>query len=313
MQDEGLVEILIIFGLIVLINVVLIAALIYGYRRNRRLSDLVASLETAWRRAGRTIRFAPVRVEYFTNEPRRNQTYAGAKYGALGVVDAELVFQVPGGVPYCIPLASARWIGAVKVSVQRGKTYQYLPALIVHYQDTAQRQVPQWRRAVFLPKAADLPLLGDVLSEVTGLPFHDRGREREDYGPARAARLVQDVHGLWHGVRDDGMMLDPRARDPHDLDLNRSPFLYLAPDRLIVNWRTEIPLAAVRGVSVYPQGALASINPFSQDLLRVEYSGDDGTAHVAGFLLRNGPAWGRAIAGAHGSLDVAIHTGRKQK
>jgi hypothetical protein len=96
---------------------------------------------------------------------------------------------------------------------------------------------------------------------------------------------LQDIYGEWHA--------------------DRTGDLYLAPDRLLFDWRTVISLAALQQLDVYQVG---QGNP----LLCVTYAGSDGAPQVEGFQVQAAARWAEALVQR---LDVPlqIHRGRKRK
>ncbi|HEX3051162.1 MAG TPA: hypothetical protein VHP83_10945 [Aggregatilineaceae bacterium] len=72
-----------------------------------------------------------------------------------------------------------------------------------------------------------------------------------------------------------------------------------------------IHLAQIRRLEVYAEGTRRSINPFAQDLLRIEYEADDKHV-VTGFLLRHADEWGAELAKRTG-VPFDKQEGRKKK
>jgi hypothetical protein len=138
-----------------------------------------------------------------------------------------------------------------------------------------------WRVAALA--SDEVRALGEALAAATGLPLHDTGDQRDDFGPAPAVRMVEDVYGAW--TRE-------RARP-----------LYLAPDRLLFGWRDAILLSTIRRLDVDEAGGGA--------LLRVEHEASGGVESI-GFMLDDAPAWAEAIAHR---IDVPLQVtiGRKKK
>jgi hypothetical protein len=289
---------------LVFIIAVLLVAIGYLAWEARRKKVHLAAVRADWTTHQRTVHFGPVIAEYYGSEPC--QTYrTGPISGALGLVDQHLVFVGRTGGEEWIPFDQIRWIGARSVMVPYGDGYARADALIVHYEERGiwyvGAWVSEWRQA-----------LGKALGEETGLPVHSYGSEREDYGPARAACLIQDVYGRWHPFSDGARLPDADGISAERLDADQGE-LYLAPDRLLFNRRHSIHLAQVRRADVFEPGVpLAELNPFHEDLLRIEYESPEQQHAVIGFLVRGGGGWASAIR-TRTSVPYEHHRGRKKK
>jgi hypothetical protein len=77
---------------------------------------------------------------------------------------------------------------------------------------------------------------------------------------------------------------------------------------------TSLFLAQIREVGAFSRGSvLNSLNPFAEELLRVEYHPTpDGKPEVIGFLVRNADDWAAAIQD-RGPARIVVHAGRKKK
>lgn len=238
----------------------------------------VNRVRTAWVHAGAWVRYGPAPAVCFGLRPRR--TYGRGVTGAVGVVGDALVFAgQPGSVcDVRIPLEEMRRLGLVTVRLWLGRRTR---ALAVHYDSP-----DGWRVATFGGPA--LGELTEALAEMRSLPVYDAGERRDDFGPDRALRLLQDVYGQWSADREGD--------------------LYLAPDRLLFDWRMVMPLTALERLDVYRlpgswRGAL---------VLRVTGAAPDGTAQVEGFQVRQAERWAAALA-QRAAVPVQIHAGRKRK
>lgn len=234
----------------------------------------VVATRTAWVRAGRRVMFGPVGVLSYGTWPRRR--YGRAVFGAAGLVDGAFTFRGQRArFNFDTPLDAVRHLSLIALTL-RPSLRPPQPGLAVHYASP-----DGWRVAALAGDA--IGGLAEALAAATGLPLHDAGERRDDFGPQPAMRLHEDNFGDW-------------ARD-------RSGPLYLAPDRLLFAWRDAIPLRAIRRLAVYDaDGGL---------LLRVEYETPDGLATV-GFLLDDAPAWAEAIA-QRSDVPVQLFIGRKKK
>lgn len=249
----------------------------------------VIRVRTEWVRAGLIVRFGPVGAVCFGTVPRR--TYAPGVFGALGIAHGRLVFDGhdSAAANMRVPLDAIRRLGLTTISVLVGRVPVSRRALAIHFDSP-----DGWRVATV---AADAPqAIAQALGDECGLPIHDSGAARDDYGPARSMRLFQDIYGEWSPDREAD--------------------LYLAPDRLLFNWRDPIPLTAIRRLDVYSRGGLDELRPWREDLLRIEYGtpddAPDGGYDTVGFGLRGASDWADAIV-QRTDVPLTVHAGRKKK
>jgi hypothetical protein len=261
-----------------------------------------------WARQKRMIHFSPVPATYYVGFGLQ---WPRSYFGALGLVDKNLVFiglrrYEEEWVPEeRIPFDQIRWIGTHYITGQKGRSAVNQDALIVHYERGG-----FWHMAAWV--ADQQQHLARTLSAETGLPVLRYFGEREDYGPAHAARLIEDVYGRWHPFCDGTYPSDPDGKSAERLDADPGE-LYLAPDRLLFNRRDPIHLAQVRRVDLFePGGVLAELNPFHEDLLRIEYESLEQQHKVIGLLVRGGQGWASAIHTLT-SVPYEHHRGRKKK
>ncbi|HVO70259.1 MAG TPA: hypothetical protein VMT24_09445 [Aggregatilineaceae bacterium] len=249
------------------------------YRAQRRY---VASVQTEWVRAGQIVHYGPVAASCLGQRP--SAVYSRDVFGALGITDGRLVFSGRRSSRFdaSIPLASIHRIGLTTLPVQAGTLSTRKRALAVHYDSP-----DGWRVGVFVTK--EPPEIAQALANESGLPVHDSGGERDDCGPAHATRMLEDVYGDWTPDRDG--------------------VLYLAPDRLLFNWRDPILLDDIRRLDVVTK---RSVNPLAPDLLRVEHETADGEPHVTGFVVRRARRWAEAIL-RRTDVPLDVHLGRKAK
>lgn len=238
-----------------------------GRLRRRALARFVQHTQTEWARAGRVIHEGPVGAICAASLPG---SPGGGAEGALGVVDGGLLFagRRDTACDVYLPLDAVRWVALRRAARGRGGARR----LAVHAERTA-----QWRVVVFaLDEAVSF---GEALAARAGQPLLDASAGREDFGPAQALRLSEDVYGDWHAGREAA--------------------LYLAPDRLLFGWRDAIPLDAIEQVGVLRRATGRGT------LLRVAYRVDDERYEVAGFEVPRAAAWAEAItARAGGTLTV---------
>jgi len=197
--------------------------------------------------------------------------------GAAGIVGDALLFsgQRTHAWDVRLPLVAVRRVSLVTVRLHLGRRAR---ALTVH-SDTPDG----WRVTTLIgPALADL---GAALAEACGLPVHDVGDARDDFGPDRALRLLQNIYGEWHA--------------------DRTADLYLAPDRLLFDWRMVAPLTGLQRLDVYQRGR-------GKTLLRVTYAGPDGASQVEGFEVRGAGRWAEALV-RQMDVPLEVHRGRKRK
>lgn len=241
----------------------------------RAAARYARDMRTAWARAGRTIHWGPVRAICVASLPG----WPGGKVdGVLGLVDGGLVFagRHAADCDGYVPFDAVRWIALRRARRWRGGARQ----IAVHAERSG-----RWQVAVFALEG--VVSLAEALASRTGCPVYDAGAGREDFGPARALRMYEDVYGEWHADREDQ--------------------LYLAPDRLLFGWRDAIPLENVEEISVL---ARAPREQGRGAVLRVAARIDDETFDVAGFGVARAEAWADAMVRRAGG---ALTVGRMKK
>jgi hypothetical protein len=262
---------------IIILAILVLAGLLAGDTYLQR--GHVARVAADWTRAGRAIQVAPVGVICHGDRPASERSKR--VFGALGAVDGALVFLGHRSHIYdfTVPLAALRWIGLRTQVRHSGHRVLTSRELVIHVD-----QPGGWRVYTFTDGK---PLLyAPRFAEAAGLPLHDIGTGYEDFGPAPAAYLVQDELGHWQQRSDDAP--EPEFLPP-DWDGAHNA-LYLAPDRLLFEWRNPIRLDQIQQVDALTGEA----SPFDEDLLTVGYTAD-GARHVAGFLVREADAWAAVI------------------
>jgi hypothetical protein len=269
--------------LLLVVGTLGISGLAGGWWWTRRaLTQHVIRIQTAWVRAGQIVHYGPVGGVCLGNRPRR--AYGSGVFGGLGITDGRLVFDGyrSNTENISVPYAHVRHIGLTAVAVRRASRR----ALTVHYESP-----DGWRVATFL---TDSPVeLAQALADECDLPVYDSGEAREDFGPAQAVRMFEDVYGEWHDDREDD--------------------LYLAPDRLLFGWRDAILLADIRRLDVYAQGGRwRDVNPLARDLLRIEHGPAEDDVEVVGFGVRGADQWADAIR-QRATAPLAVYVGRKRK
>jgi hypothetical protein len=245
----------------------------------------VNQVRTAWVRAGQIVHHGPVGATCLGSRPK--SIYGGGVFGALGLTDGRLVFDGHRNntCNLSLPLEQIQYIGLTTVPIIVGRAVARKRVLTIHHESA-----DGWRVAVLLMQT---PVeFANALAALCDCTIHDTGRQREDHGPASATRMIQTIYGEW--------------------DADRDGELYLAPDRVLFNWRDAIPLDRIHRLDVLEQ---PSANPLAADLLRVEYTTPDDADYetdVTGFLVRRADKWADAIA-ARAPHSVPVQTGRKKK
>lgn len=214
-------------------------------------------------------------------------------FGALGLVDEQITFSGHRAdtFDFTLPVTAIRWIGLrtiVKLSWTRRIEW---PELVIHA-DTSDG----WRVYTFTEGA--VTPLAERIATTAGLTVHVMGEVFEDFGPTRAIYLIQDHDGQWQRVTPPAVNLTDPAPEAN-LHTHQ---LYLAPDRLLYDWRHAIPLAQIQRVDVYARRDLSADNPFDDPLLRIEYE-RDGAAQIAGFLVEHAGDWAGIL---EHRLDVPV-------
>jgi hypothetical protein len=231
----------------------------------------VARLRAEW--ANRAVAVPPVGTISYGDYPPRYHTRR--VYGALALVDDHLTFTGHRDPLHdcSVPVASLRWIGLRARYKNTWNRRIATPELRIHAETPA-----GWRVYTFAEGA--LRRFGEQAAEYTGLTLVNLDEKLEDFGPDPAAPPPD-----WDGLRH---------------------MLYLAPDRLLYDWRHAIPLDTIRRVDMH---AVGKLNPFAENLLKIEHSVDDDL-RVTGFLLANAGDWAGIIE-QRISAPVIYHAGRQ--
>ncbi|MBI5958078.1 MAG: hypothetical protein HY866_05050 [Chloroflexi bacterium] len=247
----------------------------------RRHQLFINRSRSDWVHDGQIIHFGPVGVTILGQRPR--SMYGQGTWGALGISGDQLVFHSPNGRgDFHLPLAAVRQIHLQMVQVWIGKTAARYRALVVHYESSG-----EWWVATLTSSA--LEETAQALAKSCGLPVSSAGAVRDDFGPAKATRMDQDVYGEWR-------------RD-------RPGTLYLALDRLLFDWRDPILLSQIERLDVIPHGGRGL---FAADLLRIETTTPEGDRAVSGFVVRHAARWAQAVA-RRSDQTLPVWAGRKKK
>jgi hypothetical protein len=244
----------------------------------------VRRLRESW--ADRAVPFAPIGTICHGDRPP--EPGSRRVFGALGLVDDHLTFSGHRDPlhDFAAPVDSVRWFG-LRARYQTAWNRRIdVAELIVHVDTPA-----GWR--VYTFTEGPLKAFAEQFGQHTGCTVHEMGEQLEDFGPEPAVYLVQDVAGNWQRLT------------PHNDDLVHT--LYLAPDRLLYDWQNPLLLADIRRVDMHAKGRL---NPFPENLLKIESAAENGESRVTGFLVPNAGDWAGVIE-QRIDVPVVYHAGRQ--
>ncbi|MBN1200640.1 MAG: hypothetical protein JXJ20_02170 [Anaerolineae bacterium] len=279
MLSLSLILPILIIAVITLGALLVVIGAIYYIQQMYRYSHNVWS---RWTRSGRAVHYMPVRAVCYGNRPTPDDNFDMAARGALGLADSSLIFtdNRRSILNTMISLDSIRQIVLRRTDGLPTRFRKKQSILVIH------AELPVgWR--VYTFKCAKPAVLANQISQLSKQPVEDYAAAREDFGPADVTCMIQDVGGK---VLFEGQIT-----------------LYLAPDRLLLNWQNAIPLAQIHRVDTFPAGSLTALNNAATDLLRIEYRTPNGTRRTAGFLLDNAQVWADSIHAA-----TRAPTGRHQ-
>jgi hypothetical protein len=241
-------------------------------RQEDRLAEHVERLQARWRSENLPVHFGPVGATYYGDSPDHMNTLNPDR-GALGLVDDRLLFvgMSSAGFEIAIPLSAIRWISQLGVEAQTSNTL------------TIYREVSgEWR--LILLATNWVTELVQAMQQIAQVPISTL----PDYGPIKALRARQEIYGQW--------------------DRQHTVTLYLAPDRLLTNWHSAVPLDSICELAVIPAAAS------SQGLLRIHFSDPDGRPQTIGFEMDfdRASAWAWQLSRRTG-IAVDQAGGRKKK
>ncbi len=291
-------------------GILLIGCVAFGYIAWDRVSRrrLVQTVRDQWQNAGRDILFPPVSATFHGDDPHTLHQSDAPETGALGLVNGALVFVTrQDGRERITPFDQIHWVGIRPIMTPKYERSAREQALIVHHERGG-----RWRIGAWIMQPDRMRALAQALSEQIGQAELHILAGREDFGPESALHLEQDVYGQWHPAMQ-AMAVSESLDPPGPTWQSAQGDLYLAPDRLLFDYVNPIPLDQVRRVDVYEKGGpLHELNPFHEDLLRIEYHTPDGEHHVTGFEVRYAQRWGELIA-ERTHIPFQTHEGRKKK
>jgi len=240
-----------------------------------------------WVRRKRNIHFTPTNAAYFGDEPRASYSESGTtEQGALGLIDDALVFEGEHGYTVNLPFESIGGVVLTPFKVRNNQQvgWTWKTALLVYRELNRRWFVYTWI-------ADNVYGVAGALSEQAGVPIWEANG---CVGPATGAvRLTQDFHGQWHR-RGEGVF-------------------FLAPDRVLFDYRTAIHLSQVRRIDVFLRGGMfTNLIALRKDLLRIEIETPEGARQVVGFEVDDAASFGKQLA-QHTQVPFEIHEGRKKK
>ncbi len=248
-------------------------ALWFNARKTPRLHQVAAEIQAAWQASGFAVRYGPVPATWFGFRGEDNFR------GVLAIRDDSFLFACRAEAPYLlsVPLDRIRWIGFW----QDFGSYSEKRAVRIEV------EAPDfWQVLTFV--LGPMEEFAQQLSEAAQIPVDYSGGGVET-GPVRAERLFQNVYGQWQQER-------------HGL-------LFLAPDRLLFDWREPIFLTSIRRLDV---SYTNSPSPLAVDTLRIDYEDAEGAARAVGFKLRDADDWAEMLS-LRTDIPVERASSRKKK
>jgi hypothetical protein len=273
-----------LIGFMVVCGVVVVSGLI-ALSERRMKQDFVNQTRTQWMRAGRVIQWGPEGTDCY-GVSRPQSVYYEANFGVLGVVDRHVAFtgRRNANCDAYIPLEQIAGLVSCPIQVRQGKASVEKKAVEVHTENRG-----HWLVYTFTPR--DPFQFVEAIHRHTGRTILERTLPKQPT-EANAVLMRQDVYGEWR---------EEQAGE-----------LYFAPDRIVFDWYSLIHFSQIRRVDIFERGGLGSLNPFAQELVRIEYQGTEQKFQVIGFLLRGADKWADKLS-AYTGIPVESHIGRKKK
>ncbi len=242
-----------------------------------------------WQHQWRTVQFGPANATCRVLRPHGSSPDS-THYGAVGIVDNQFIFQGLFGraVNVIVPLEHVHGVGLRLFS-------KGTPPEKRVYQVQVDFETPGgWQ--VYTLSLREWRAFAAALSELTGLPIITHSDTRLVPPTATATRMQQYIYGKWQADFTDQF--------------------YVAADRILFGWRNAILFDTITAITLYDRaslldGVLGPINPFSQDMIRIDYTNSDGTAQVIGFQMAGARKWADRIADRSGA-PLTVHAGRKK-
>lgn len=275
----------------------LAAALLYDWYAQQSHVKMVLD---RWESGGKTVQVQPIGLICHGDRPCARD---GERiYGAIGVANGDFVF-LGQRISVCdlsVSTDAIRWIGVRTETTHHWNRTLETQTLIVHL------ETPHgWNVYTFTQGKPGrlMDRVAESLAAHASLTVHDMGEVFEDYGPAPAVPLALNAQGEWQTSGPQALDLD---RLPPEWD-GKQQTLYLAPDRLLFDWRDPIMLADIQQVSVEPRETANTLRASDYDLLRIDYRTPDGQMAVRGFLVEGAQDWANEINAQ--CVDCAAETG----
>jgi hypothetical protein len=240
----------------------------------------LARVQASWEREGSHL--SPVKATRYlvyleTNFVYREK-YEKGPTGVLGLSDRDIVFSDRfHDKDVRVPFEAVRWLGmreieyhaTVMENLLRGRREAKVrkTVLMVHCELPDESGPDRW--PVYAWSSARQAELGATLAELCGF---EKRTERGDFGPSNAIRLIRGSDAQWQEC--DQVVL------------------YLAPDRLLLNWDEQILCSSIQRVEMISTGRVNRLWPFwSSGSFRIDYSDPDGTAQTVGFQIPDSEEW----------------------
>jgi hypothetical protein len=276
------------FEAILILGGLVCVALVLSYWADRKKRQTLAAARARWQAEGKPIGFPPQWADYYGSEPREQCQWSAS--GALYFGHDCLIFGWIGKhmEELRVPFQAMRWIGTHSVIIKAERSGIEKDVLVVHYEQDGAWQVGTWgvnARAGMV----------QAISQSSGLPMHLLGDQRVDYGPAPTTCFLRDGSGAWQPVAVARLLPDVPASPFSTLTISQGS-LYLAPDRLLFDYRYTIPLAQMRRVDIAALDTPPEERPAPDHaLLWIEFTGDS-QLYTVGFLLQEPERWVAILA-----------------
>ncbi|WP_119067836.1 hypothetical protein [Aggregatilinea lenta] len=236
------------------------------------------SLSRTWAAVG-AMRIDPTPAYYY-GMPQDRYTWR-SELGSLGIAGDWLVFGMARH-PFSLqmPVSALRWVSCA-ILEDAALTGETSLGLMLHFE-----QGTRWNVRVFqVPAPSGVAAqLHDVLGVSTNMRDFD-------LAPAAVTVFEQDIYGQWN--------------------YQTRGTAYLAPDRLLIGWKTVLRVADLRTITLGPARGLSLTTAW---LLRLSYRHGDGSLGGLGLQMdrKEASTWADAMSSRTGVL-VQVYDGRKGK